>query len=169
MAAQPTLGVLTSGEGTTLQAIMDACRDGLLNARMGLVISNNGDSPALKRAEQAGIPTRHISTLTAGNEQVRDEQIRDQLLARGACLVLLAGYMKKVGPALLAAFPRRILNTHPALLPDFGGQGMYGDRVHRAVLESGRTRTGITLHLASGDYDAGQVIAQRAGACAAIR
>ena len=154
------LGVLASHQGSTLQAVIDACADGSLHARIGLVISNNKDSGALARAEAAAIPHLHLSTVTAGDEATRDDQIRDELLARGVQLVLLAGYMKKLGEAVIAAFPHRILNTHPALLPNFGGQGMYGDRVHRAVLEAGVEQTGVTLHLVDSEYDRGPIVAQ---------
>ena len=114
----------------------------------------------MARAEAAAIPHLHLSTVTAGDEATRDDQIRDELLARGVQLVLLAGYMKKLGEAVIAAFPHRILNTHPALLPNFGGRGMYGDRVHRAVLEAGVEQTGVTLHLVDSEYDRGPIVAQ---------
>jgi phosphoribosylglycinamide formyltransferase-1 len=89
-----------------------------------------------------------------------DRAIRDALLDHGVDLVLLAGYLRKLGPQTLAAFPKRILNTHPALLPRYGGKGMYGARVHEAVLAAGEPVTGVTIHLVDGDYDSGPIVCQ---------
>jgi phosphoribosylglycinamide formyltransferase 1 len=145
------IAVLASGEGTTLQAVLDACGSGRLRARVAVVISNNGASGALRRAHAAGVPTRHLSA---------DQALRDTLLEFGTELVLLAGYMKRLGPVTLAAFAGRIINTHPALLPEFGGQGMFGLNVHRAVLAAGRATSGASVHWVDGNYDTGAVIAQ---------
>ena len=121
------------GQGTTLQAVLDACASGRLAARVCGVISNNRDA-ALRRARAAGVPAMHLSAVTAGGAEAADQALRDALVALGAQWVLLAGYMKPLlGPRTLAAFDGRIINTHPALLPEFGGQGLYGMNVHRAV------------------------------------
>lgn len=153
------LGILASHRGTTLQAVIDACAQGVLNARIGLVISNNKSSQALTRAELAQIPALHISSGTAGDDDKRDGQMRAQLLGRGCSMVLLAGYMKKLGSAVISAYPNRILNTHPGLLPKYGGQGMYGQRVHEAVIAAGESETGVTLHLVNSEYDRGATVA----------
>ena len=113
-------------------------RQGRLPARVGVVISNNPAAGALRRARAAAVPARHLSAVTAGGEAAADQALRDTLLEFAAQWVLLAGYMKRLGPLTLAAFAGRIMNTHPALLPEFGGQGMYGLNVHRAVLAAGR-------------------------------
>jgi phosphoribosylglycinamide formyltransferase-1 len=154
------IAVLASGEGTTLQAVLDACAAGLLPARVGVVISNNRAAGALRRAHAAAVPARHVSAVTAGSEAAVDQVLRDTLLEFGTQCVLLAGYMKRLGPLTLAAFAGRIMNTHPALLPEFGGQGMYGLRVHRAVLAAGRRQTGATVHWVDAGYDTGAVIRQ---------
>jgi phosphoribosylglycinamide formyltransferase-1 len=154
------LGVLASGEGTTLQAVLDACRDGRLAARVSVVISNNSGAGALRRAEAAGVPRRHLSSKTEASEAALDEAITSALGGAGADVVLLAGYMKKLGAQTLRAFAGRILNTHPALLPKFGGHGMYGERVHRAVLAAGERESGATVHLVTDEYDTGPVVRQ---------
>lgn len=154
------IGVLASHEGTTLQAMIDACATGRLPAEVVAVISNNRDSGALLRARAASINAHHLSAQTHAEPKALDGAICGVLAEREADIVLLAGYMKKLGPETLARFRGRILNTHPALLPKFGGRGMYGLNVHRAVLAAGEATTGASIHLVTEDYDAGPVIAQ---------
>lgn len=154
------LAVLASHEGSTLQAVIDACASGAIAARIVLVISNNADSGALRRARAAGIPTRHLSGRTHPEPAALDTAVCAALTEEGAELVLLAGYMKRLGPTTLAAFGGRILNTHPALLPRFGGQGLYGMHVHRAVLAAGERASGASIHLVDHDYDTGPLLAQ---------
>jgi phosphoribosylglycinamide formyltransferase-1 len=154
------VGVLASHEGTTLQSLLDACSHGRIQGRVAVVVSNNGDSGALRRARQAGVPAVHLSAKTHEDPTALDAAIRDALIAAGVDVVFLAGYMKKLGPLVLDAFAGRILNTHPALLPRFGGPGMYGDRVFEAVLESGEPETGVSIHLVDADYDTGAVVCQ---------
>ena len=154
------IGFLASGEGTTLQSVLDACASGELDARVVLVIGNNRNSGALKRAETGSVRFMHLSGSTHPDFDALDRAILAAFLDAGAELVVLAGYMKKVGPKTLAAFDGRIINTHPALLPKYGGRGMYGRRVHEAVLAAGETETGVTVHKVDGEYDHGPVIAQ---------
>ena len=152
------VAVLASGEGTTLQALLDVC-DGP-TVQVVLVISNNSQSGALRRARAAGIPVLHLSSHTHPDAELRDTAIRDALA--GACtdVVLLAGYVKKLGPVVLREFEGRVLNTHPALLPNHGGQGMFGGRVHEAVLAAQDRETGVSVHVVGLEYDTGDVIAQ---------
>lgn len=154
------IAVLASHEGTTLQAVLDACADGRIPARIALVISNNADSGALRRARAAGIASLHLSSTTHPDPVQLDGAIAAALRNHHTELVLLAGYMKKLGPATREAYTGRILNTHPALLPRFGGQGMYGARVHRAVLAAGERQSGASIHLVDEDYDTGAVLAR---------
>jgi len=154
------IAVLASGEGTTLQALLDASEKGILDARVVLVISNNRNSGALRRAEALAINAVYLSAKTHPDSDVLDQAMLDQLATAKADLVVLAGFMKKVGPRALAAFGKRMVNTHPALLPKYGGVGMYGRRVHEAVLAAGESETGVTIHYVDGDYDQGEVIAQ---------
>jgi phosphoribosylglycinamide formyltransferase 1 len=152
--------VLASHEGTTLQSVMDAVASGRIAGRVAIVISNNSGSGALARARRAGIATLHLSSRTHGDPARLDAAIRDALVAADVDVVCLLGYMKRLGPLTRAAFPRRILNTHPALLPKFGGRGMYGDRVFEAVLQAGETESGVSVHLVDSGYDTGAVVRQ---------
>jgi phosphoribosylglycinamide formyltransferase-1 len=154
------IAVLASHAGTVLQAIVDACVARELDARVCSIISNNSRSGAAQRAERSGIPFRHLSGQTHPDPGSLDEAITSELVERGASLVFLAGYMKRLGPTTLERFAGRVLNTHPALLPRFGGQGMYGGRVHAAVLAAGDAVTGVSVHLVDAEYDTGAVIAQ---------
>jgi phosphoribosylglycinamide formyltransferase-1 len=154
------LGVLASGAGTTLQALIDACAAGRLQAEVALVISNNAGSGALVRARAAGIDALHLSAATEGDADRLDSALCHALRSRGCALVVLAGYMKRIGPRLLADYAGALVNTHPSLLPRHGGQGMYGRHVHAAVLAAGDAETGVTIHHVDGDYDTGQVLAQ---------
>ena len=154
------VAVLASHEGTTLQAILDAQVSGTLFAQVTLVISNNSASGALARSRSADIPCRHLSSKTHPSPVALDDAICSALDSAQADVVFLAGFMKKLGPLTLTRYRNRILNTHPALLPKFGGRGMYGMHVHRAVLDSGDDVSGASVHLVDGDYDTGPVIAQ---------
>ena len=154
------LAVLASHEGSTLQALIDACAAQTLEAEVVLVVSNNSKAGALRRAVAANIDTRHISIITHGSEAAANQAIADALSDTKADWVLLLGYMKKMGEAILRQFSGRIINTHPALLPDFGGQGFFGRKVHEAVHAAGVNETGATLHIVGQDYDTGPIIAQ---------
>ena len=154
------LAVLASHEGSTLQALIDACAAQSLDAEVVLVVSNNSKSGALRRAVAANIDTRHISIKTHGSEDTANYAIANALADAEADWVLLLGYMKKMGEAILSRFSGRIINTHPALLPNFGGQGFFGREVHEAVHAAGVKTTGATLHLVGCEYDTGPVIAQ---------
>jgi phosphoribosylglycinamide formyltransferase-1 len=154
------LGVLASHQGTTLQSLIDATTDGRLAARVAVVVSNNSTSGALARARQAGIPAIHRSSSTHPSPLALDTAIRDALLEAQVDVVFLAGYMKQLGPLVLAAFKGRILNTHPALLPKYGGKGMYGDRVFEAVLRAHDAESGVSIHVVDPDYDTGPVVRQ---------
>ncbi len=157
---QLRLGVLTSHNGTNLQAIMEACKEGRLNALICVVISNNSKSLALKRAQRELIPAYHLSNFSHPTAESLDTAILNTLHRHKVNLVLLAGYMKLIGPKVLCKFPNRVLNSHPSLLPKYGGKGMYGSQVHRSVIEADEKETGITIHLVDGEYDRGTPIAQ---------
>ncbi len=154
------LGILASHAGTTMQAIIDACIEGRLHAEVRVVIGNNSRSGALARARKHRIPTAHLSAVTHPIAADLDRAIMETLDGHKVDVVALAGYMKRLGPLVLSRYKGRLLNTHPALLPKFGGQGMYGDRVHETVLASGEKVTGASVHLVEGDYDTGPVLSQ---------
>ena len=145
------VAVFVSGGGTNLQALLDALHDSPV-ARVTRVISSRPDAGALARARRAGVPTtvlRDPSDPTEVQSALADAQ-----------LVVLAGYLKLVHASVVARFRGRIINIHPALLPDFGGPGMYGQRVHEAVLASGAKESGATVHFVDEAFDRGAIIAQ---------
>lgn len=160
MHKKMNIGFLASHNGSNMQATIDACKSSALQATPVVVISNNSDSGALARARQEGIPACHLSGKTHPDPTALDRAILEALLRHDVNVVNLAGYMKKLGPETLSNFQGRILNIHPALLPKFGGKGMYGMHVHEAVIAAGETETGVSIHVVNADYDTGPVIAQ---------
>jgi len=150
------LAVLASGRGSNLHAIIEHF-DNVARERVAevvLVASNRADSPALIRAATASIDIAHFDAYDDGSE------LLDLLRKFRIDLVVLAGYLKRIPPKVIGEYAGRIINIHPALLPAFGGEGMYGARVHEAVIASGAEETGVTVHLVDDDYDRGPIIAQ---------
>ena len=156
-----SLGILASHGGSNLQAIMDACDNGSLKANVAVVVSNNSGSSAMRRARKSGIPAYHLSSSTHSDDGDLDVAIKNILKKYNVDLIILAGYMKKIGPSVLRTFHNRVINSHPALLPKYGGKGMYGDRVHKAVVKAKLTETGISIHLVDEHYDHGPIISQK--------
>ena len=154
------LGFLASGRGSNLQAILQACRNGGLQAIPAVVISNNADSGALALARREVLPAYHLSRNTHPDPVALDQSVYATLQKHAVDLVVLAGFMKKIGPVTLQGYRHRIINIHPALLPKHEGQGMYGMAVHQAVIQAGEQETGVTVHLVEGEYDTGLVLAQ---------
>ena len=155
------IGVLASHGGSNMQAIIDEIEAGRLDAEIVLVISNNSGSGALERARRHGLPWRHLSGRHHPEPAALDEAIQTALTDAGAEVVVLAGYMKKIGARTLAAFEGRMLNIHPALLPRHGGPGMYGIHPHEAVIAAGDAESGATVHAVTADYDEGPILKQR--------
>ena len=143
-----------------MQAVIDACHNGRLRAKPCVVISNNSHAEALARARQEGVPAYHVSSKTHPAPEQVDAEILRLLVRHEVELVILAGYLRKLGPRTLRRYQNRIVNIHPALLPKFGGQGMYGAAVHEAVLAAGEKDTGVTIHLVDAEYDHGATLAQ---------
>ncbi len=154
------IGFLASHGGSNMQAIIDACKSGRLHATPAVVISNNSDSGAIQRAKTESIPYCYLSGKTHPDPEALDQAITDTFLLHSVDIVVLAGYMKKLGPKTLARFHGRILNIHPALLPKFGGAGMWGIHVHEAVIAAGEKESGVTIHFVDENYDTGEIIAQ---------
>lgn len=154
------IGFLASGRGSNMQAVIDACKAEELDAEPCVVVSNNSESGAMERTRREKIPSYHLSSRTHPVPEELDAAIMNTLLSHDVELVILAGYMKKIGPKTLTRFRNRILNIHPALLPKFGGTGMYGSRVHEAVLAAGEMETGVSIHLVDEEYDTGPIVAQ---------
>lgn len=151
------IGVLLSGSGTNLQALIDAIDAGALNAEIKLVVGSRPSAFGLKRAEAAGIQTLTLSKEIYADPIQADEVIAHELLAAGCEYVVMAGYMRMVHAPLLATFPNRVINIHPALLPSFQGAHGIQDAFDRGVKV-----TGVTVHIANAVYDMGPIIAQRA-------
>ena len=151
------LGVLLSGSGTNLQAIIDRIAEGTLDASIELVVASRPSAYGLKRAEAAGIQTMTLSKEIYADPLVADEIIAAELRKRDVDYVIMAGYMRMVHDPLLAAFPNRVVNLHPALLPSFKGAHAIQD-----AYDYGVKVTGVTVHFADDKYDCGPIIAQRA-------
>ena len=154
------LGVLASHGGSNLQAIIDGCEQGNIPVEVCCVISNNKNSKALQRARNHAIGAYHICRAHVESDEDLDRKIVAVLKKHDIELICLAGYMKLIGPKMLAEFRSRIINIHPALLPKFGGPGMFGMHVHRAVLESREKESGPTIHLVDEVYDNGKILGQ---------
>ncbi len=155
------LVALASGGGTNLQAIIDNIEKGILNAQIKAVISNNSKSGALERARNHNIPAIHLSHKQFATPEEFDLKLLSILNENETDLVILAGYMKMLSPTVVRAYKSKILNIHPALLPSFGGKGMYGIHVHEAVINTGVKVTGVTVHLVDEIYDHGPIIVQK--------
>lgn len=149
------IGVLLSGSGTNLQAIIDEVRDAALPVDIVKVVSSRPDAYGIERAKQAGIPVVVLNRQIYTDPQAADQMIVDELRAAGAEYVVMAGYMRKLTPVVLDAFPDRVLNLHPALLPSFKGAHAIQD-----AFDAGVKVTGVTVHFANEDYDKGPIVAQ---------
>ncbi len=156
------LGFLASHGGSSMKAILEAIRAGRLAAVARAAISNNADAPALIHARAFGVPAYHISRTKLGPSADVDGEIAATLAAHGVELVVLSGYLRKLGPITLTRFRGRILNIHPGPLPQYGGTGMFGGHVHEAVLAAEERESGIAIHLVDEEYDHGPVLARRA-------
>ena len=155
-AAPVRLGVLISGRGSNLKAIIDAIADGRLEASIAVVISNQADAPGLAHARIAGIETLVLSHKAFDSREDYDANMVKELKARGVGLVCLAGFMRLLSPVFVAAFPDRILNIHPSLLPKYPGL-----HPQQQALDDGATVSGATVHVVNKDLDAGPIVLQR--------
>ena len=154
------VAVLASGGGSTFQALVEAGRRGAMPAEVVLLIVSRPDVPAAELADRLGIECVALDDRLLGSAAC-DAAMDDLLTSRRVDLVVLGGYVRKVGPRTLRTFAGRIINTHPAPLPRFGGQGMYGEHVHEAVLQAGVKNSAATVHLVDEEYDSGPVLAER--------
>lgn len=156
------LAVLVSGSGTNLQAIIDAIKNGdLQNTEIKIVISSKKDAYALKRAETAGINNVFLDPLKFKDRYEYDQELVKVVNSCNVDLIVLAGYVKILTNIFVSTFKHKIINIHPALLPNFGGKGMYGEIVHEAVLKSGAKESGCTVHFVTEEVDAGPIIGQK--------
>lgn len=155
------IAVFVSGRGSNFQAIdtrLSSMEDP--PAAVTLCVSNNPNPGAFDYARDAGIETLRLSPKMFESEEEYDRELLAALRERGIEMILLAGYMRRLPPGVVEGYRGRILNIHPALLPKFGGKGMYGLHVHEAVLASGEAESGVTIHLVDGEYDTGAIVAQ---------
>lgn len=156
------IAVFASGGGTNLQAVMDGCRDGSIPGEVALVVYNRKNAYAKVRAENAGIPAVYINKLQFATPEEKDAAILSALRQYRVDIIVLAGYLDIVGPAVVAAYRYRIVNTHPALIPSFCGMGYYGERVHQAAIDYGVKVSGCTIHLVDEGADTGPILLQEA-------
>ncbi len=152
--------VFASHGGSNLQAVVDAVAEGRIDADIKAVISNNSGAFALERARRAGIPAYHVSLKTEGGEAALSQKLLTLLAEKETDIILLLGYMRMLPVEVLKRYHNRIFNIHPALLPRYGGKGMYGIHVHEAVIASGDTVSGVTIHRVDEAYDRGEIVAQ---------
>jgi phosphoribosylglycinamide formyltransferase-1 len=155
------IGFFASHGGSNVQAIIDACKSGWLDMKPAVVICNNFGAYVLERAKKEGIPAYCLNLKNYVTEEALEKAILGVLEKHEVDIIVLAGYMKKVTSKVLEKYKGRILNIHPALLPKFGGKGMYGKFVHEAVLTAGEKISGATVHLADEEYDRGEILGQR--------
>ena len=156
------IAVLASGNGSNLQALIDAQVQGGFNGEIGLVFSNRKKAYALERARQAGIEALHLSIKDFESAEAFDAALLDLLKARAIDLIVEAGYLRILSSIVCDAYAKRIINIHPALLPAFGGDGFYGMHVHQAVYDSGVKYSGATVHFVTETIDGGPIILQHA-------
>ena len=156
------IAVFVSGGGTNLQALIDAQGKTLLSGKITLVVANNADAYALQRAKKAGIATTVVLKKECGSQAAFEEKLKQVLTEHGIDIIVLAGFMTILTEGFTSAYPRRILNVHPSLIPSFCGEGFYGLRVHEAALSYGVKVTGATVHFVNEVPDGGEIIAQKA-------
>ncbi len=155
------LGFMASGGGSNFQAIVDNIDAGNLLATTHVLITNNPNVKVLERAKQADVPRYCFNHKIFPGFLSEEDAILKTMKKHDVNLIVLVGYMKKIGEDMRNIYNNRILNIHPALLPKYGGKGMYGIKIHRAVLESGDKETGATVHIVNSEYDKGRILAQR--------
>ena len=155
------IAVFASGRGSNFQAILNAIDAGFLPARISVLISNRSDAGALEIARERNIPTSHLSQKLFPSEEKLAKAMLEVLSSHQTELIALAGYMKKIPVQVIQKYRNRIVNIHPALLPSFGGAGMYGHYVHEAVIASGEKTSGASVHLVDEEYDRGPIIMQK--------
>ena len=155
------LAVLISGSGSNLQALIDACARSDYPAQIEVVISNRPDAYGLERAKAAGIPALCIDHEEFNGRAAFEKELQNALTDYEIDLICLAGFMRILTPDFIEKWPNKIINTHPSLLPKFGGEGMYGDHVHNAVLEAGERESGCSIHFVIPEVDKGELILQK--------
>jgi len=156
------IAVLASGKGSNFKAILEAIEEKKIsNAKIVCVVSNNPGAGALMIAREHNIPALHMNRIAFDSDQAFNGTLLATFRRHSANFIVLAGYLKKIDPSIIREYRNRIVNIHPALLPDFGGSGMYGMHVHAAVIASGAKQSGATVHIVDEEYDRGAIVLQR--------
>jgi phosphoribosylglycinamide formyltransferase-1 len=155
------IAVFASGRGSNFQSILNAIDAGILPAQVVVLISNKSDAGAMEIARARNIPAQHLSQKMFSSEDALAKAMLGVLEKRHVEFIVLAGYLKKIPAQVIRQYRNRIINIHPALLPLFGGDGMYGHRVHESVLASGEKISGATVHLVDEEYDHGPIVMQK--------
>lgn len=158
---QKRIAVFASGRGSNFSAILSKIKEGYIPASVGLCISNNPNAGVLNIAESNGIPAKVFLPKSYTDSQSYNDSILDELIKEEIDYIVLAGYLKMIGRQIVDRFNNKIINVHPALLPAFGGKGMYGHYVHEAVFNRGVKLSGATVHLVNNEYDAGPIVLQK--------
>ncbi len=156
------IGILISGSGTNLQAIIDNINEGNIDGEIKLVISNKKDAYGLVRAKEAGIETLYLDRKEFSSDEEYNKKIMEEFTKRDVELVVLAGYLKILSKEFVQKYKNRIINIHPSLIPSFCGEGCYGELVHKMVLDYGAKITGATVHFVDEGTDTGPIILQKA-------
>ncbi len=154
------IAIFLSGRGSSFEAMSTAINEGRLDARIVLVASNKEEAVGLQKAAEMGFNTAVFNRKSYQDGKLFADYMLKVLNEHETDFIILAGYLRKIPPRVLRVFHNRTINIHPALLPDFGGKGMYGMNVHRAVVESGAAETGVTIHYVNEEYDEGEIIDQ---------
>ncbi len=154
------IAVFASHGGTDMQAIVDGCKQGKINAEVKVLICNNPDAYVVQRAIKEEIPHYIVNAKTSGGEEGVSDKILSLMQEYEIDMIFLAGYMRKMPIAVLEKYDNRIFNIHPALLPKYGGKGMYGIHVHEAVIAAGEKESGVTIHRVNAQYDSGEIVRQ---------
>lgn len=162
MPERVRIAVLASGRGTNLQSILDACARGEIPGEVVVVISNKPDAQALWRARRTGVPAILLDHREFPTRETFEARLAETLNAYSVDLICLAGWLRILGPGFVRQFTGRMMNIHPSLLPQFGGRGMYGERVHEAVLSAGMKISGCTVHFVDDTPDGGPIVLQSA-------
>ena len=148
------VAILASGSGTNAENIVNYFKNSS-TVEIAMIASNKPGAYVLERAKKLGVPYYHFT-----NEELKEGMVANQLILKRIDFIVLAGFLQKIPSGLIQVFPNRIINIHPALLPNYGGKGMYGDKVHQAVIENGDKESGISIHYVNENYDEGAIIFQ---------
>ena len=151
---------LGSGEGSTIDFFCQKIQEEKPNFKITALITENPQSGLLKTAEKYNLPC-HVIPYNKKDFNAWDQKLCDTLLLYKSSLIVLAGFLKKIGPIVLKQFPKQIINSHPALLPDFSGAGMYGLKIHQAVIKANKSKTGVSIHRVNAEYDKGPILSQK--------